>query len=400
MFGAGRLSTLSVLATVVSLASPAAAEPTSPPAPPSPPPKGWEASYAVHAQVEAAYTYAFERPSNGIINHRGFDNRHNTFTIGNAVIDAEGKLGGLQARVALQVGRTPDTYYLAEPTLAGSSTVGGNSPASWRFLQQAQAGYRFPVAEGLTLDAGVYLSPVGLESMSAKEDWNYSRSNLFFALPFYHTGVRLSLDATPRTTVTLMVTNGYNSVVDNNPGKSVIGQIQYKIPDRLICAVLYMGGPERAVGAAEGQPFRHLADGYVSGKLTSWLEMAAQLDVGFERNRFGISYFGAGALYARLHPVSWLYLAARGDRFAEHRAVGPAGTASSMFVPARWVSSGTFTFDARLHEQVSLRLEYRHDHASDPIYYAGEVKGDGEKIAYVPSSRSQNTLTAAAIAWF
>lgn len=210
----------------------------------------------VHGHVEAAYTYAFERPSNGIINHRGFDNLHNTFTIGNAVIDVEGKLGGLQARVALQVGRTPDTYYLAEPALAGSSTVGGNSPASWRFLQQARGGYRFPVAEGLTLDAGVYLSPVGLESMSAKEDWNYSRSNLFFALPFYHLRCRLSLDATP----------AHHHHADGDERLQQRGRQQPRqvgdrlrssnnIPYQLICAVLYMGGPERARGAAEGQPF-------------------------------------------------------------------------------------------------------------------------------------------------
>jgi hypothetical protein len=380
---------------------PATAAPApAPPAPKSILPKGWEPSYSVGGYVEAGYTYAFEKPSNGIINERGFDNRHNTFTIQNAVIDAQGKLGGLSARVALQVGRTPDTYYMGEPSYAGSSSVPPSTPSSWRFVQQAYAGYKFPVANGLTLDAGIFLSPIGLETMAAKDDWNYSRSNLFFALPFYHTGVRLTLDVTERTSFMLMVTNGYNSVVDNNAGKSVMSQFTYKIPDKLVLGLLYMGGPERPSGAPEGQPWRHLVDGYVSGQLASWLELATEWDAGFERTRYGMSYFGAGAIYARFHPASWLYLAARGDRIAEHVASSATGAASPMFVPVRWISSGTFTFDARPHDHVSLRLEYRHDQASDNLYFEGDVKGDGTKTPYVPNARAQNTITAAAVAWF
>lgn len=387
-------------------AQPGAAAPTTTPAPaPSGAssllPKGWQPSYTIGGYVEAAYSYSIERPSNGIINQRGFDNRHNTFTLQNAVIDAQGKLGGLSARVALQVGQTPDTYYQGEPSHPGSAGGPGPSTASsWKYVQQAYGGYKFDVANGLALEAGIFLSPVGLETMAAKDDWNQSRSNLFYALPYYHTGVRLTLDITDRTSVMLMVTNGANSVIDNNAGKSVISQYQYKIPDRMIFGLLYMGGPERNAGASEGQPWRHLVDGYVSGKLTSWLEMAAQMDVGFERNGYGLSYFGGGAAYVRFHPTSWLYLAARGDRFAEHRATGKYGTASPMFYPARWVSSGTFTFDARPHDQVSLRLEYRHDQASDAMYYEGDVKGDGDKTPYVPNAKAQNTLTAAVVAWF
>jgi len=380
-----------------------------PPAAPPPPtapsasslPKEWRPSYTVGAYVEAAYTYGFERPSNGIIEQRGYDDRHNTFAIQNAVIDAQGKLGGLVARVALQVGRTPDGYYLSEPSVRGTASAGAASAATWRFIQQAYAGYRFDVANGLTVDTGVFLSPVGVERMAAKDDWNYSRSNLFFSLPHYHTGARVTLDVTARTRVMMMITNGYDSVIDNNGGKSVTSQIRYEIPDGLVLALLYMGGPERSAGAPEGEPWRHLVDGHVSAKLTSWLELAAQADGGVERNRYGVSWFAAGAAYARIHPASWLYVAGRGDYVTERRPVDARGAeASPMFFPASWMTSGTATLDLRPHDHVSLRVEYRHDRASRELYFAGEVKGDGEKTPYVPNARSQNTVTAAAIAWF
>ena len=83
------------------------------------------------------------------------------------------------------------------------------------------------------------------------------------------------------------------------------------------------------------------------------------------------------------------------------RGSGAAGTASPIFFPTTWVSSGTFTVDGRPHDNVSLRLEYRHDQAESDIYYAGNVQGNGTTMTpYVANSRSQDTITAAALAWF
>ena len=405
---------VALLATLALAAWTSAARADEPPAPVPPPapapvvtppaasaaPSAWRPSYTLNGYIEAGYTYGFEKPSNGVINYRGFDNRHNTFTIENVVLDAAGKLGSLSARVALQVGRTPDTYYLAEPVHPGTAGTGASSAATWRFLQQAYAGWKAPVARGLALEAGVFLSPIGIEGMAVKDNWNFSRSNLFFGLPFYHTGFRATLEVTERTSIMFMVCNGWNSVVDNNNAKSVVSQLTYKIPDRLLVSLLYMGGGERNTGAPEGTPWRHLVDGYTSADLTTWLSVAAHFDTGFERTRFGASYWGAAALYARVHPVSWLYLAARADRLGEHVATGALGTASPIFFPASWVSSGTFTVEGKPHDNVSLRLEYRHDQAATDIYFAGQVKGDGDKVAYVPNAHAQNTISIGATAWF
>jgi hypothetical protein len=39
--------------------------------------------------VEALYQWNFNSPSNGITNYRGFDNRHNTFTVSNIALDVQ-----------------------------------------------------------------------------------------------------------------------------------------------------------------------------------------------------------------------------------------------------------------------------------------------------------------------
>jgi hypothetical protein len=361
-------------------------------------------TFTLNGYLETAYTYSVEQPSNGIINYRGFDNRHNTFTIQNAVIDAAGSIVGLSARVALQVGSTPTSYYSAEPNLPGASGAGASTPDYWRFIQQAYGGYTIAsIAKGLTLEGGIFLSPIGPEVMQAKDNWNYSRSNLFFGLPFYHTGARATLQVTDRTAMSFWFVNGWNSVVDNNAGKSLIGTYTYKIPDKLLVQLLYMTGPERPKGAKEGQPNRHLFDAYAQVDITSVVSLLGEVDGGFEKNVFGISAWAAGALYVRVHPVSWLYLAGRGDYFLEHRATEgtPATTADPIFFPAKWVGSGTFTIDGRPHDNVSLRLEYRHDQASDDIYFKGDVsKVAGTAACPHCNAQAQNTITAAGIAWF
>ncbi len=349
--------------------------------------------------VEIYASHNFNQPSNGITNFRGFDNRHDTFTLANAVLGATFDYESLMGRIALQFGETPTTYYLAEPSLPGSGGAGASGAEVFKYIQQAYAGWRAPVGRGLSLQAGVFLSPVGYEGIAVKDNWSWSRSNLFFGLPFYHTGLRASYDFTDRLSGMVMLSNGWNSVTDNNDGKSLAAQLIYKVPDRLTASVLYFGGPERAKGSPEGDPWRHLIDAWAQLDATPWLSFVLSGDAGFERNRFGTSYWGAGAVYARVQPVKWLYLAARGDSFWEHAASNGLGTASRIFWPADNVTSGTFTADVRPHPNLSLRLEYRHDQANGDMFFAGKVEGDGAAAPYAPNARSQDTLTAGLTGW-
>ena len=56
------------------------------------------------------------------------------------------------ARLALQVGHTPNTYYLAEPSSRAdlaTSVVGESDATTWRYIQQALLGYKIPLGRGL-----------------------------------------------------------------------------------------------------------------------------------------------------------------------------------------------------------------------------------------------------------
>jgi K+-transporting ATPase ATPase A chain len=357
------------------------------------------APFTLGGYVEAYYQWNFRRPAPGITHYRGFDNRHNSFTLSNVALDASWERERLLGRLALQVGHTPATYYAAEPDRPGAEGTSRSDADLWRYVQQAYVGYKADVGEGLEVTGGLFLSPIGPETIPVKDSWNWSRSNLFFGLPFYHTGVRATQALTRRWAATLAVYNGWNSVVDNNPEKSLSPQLTYS-DEKVSLSVLYFGGVERPEKAPEGRAFRHLFDAHVTWQATERLALLLHGDTGFERNRLGTSWWAAGALYARVRVVDRLFAVLRGDLFREAAARSARGEAAPLFWPVPWVSSGTVTLDVRPHERASLRLEYRHDQAAGPMYFGRRTEGDGVEKPFVPSHRSQDTVTLGATTWF
>ncbi|HTS80154.1 MAG TPA: outer membrane beta-barrel protein [Myxococcaceae bacterium] len=360
-----------------------------------------DATVVFSGYVEAFYGWNFNQPSNFITNYRGFDNRHNIFTIENAVLEVQGNLGPVSTHIALQWGATPEAYYSAEPVWKATGGAGASGPEVWKYIQQANLGYLAPLGRGLNIEGGIFLSPIGPEGIQIKDQWNWSRSDLFFGLPYYHTGIRFTYPFSDEWTVSLLGTNGWNSVVDNNVELSFALQATYTVPERLIWNILYFSGVERPQGAPEGRAWRHLFDTYVTVNPNGPVAFNAQFDGGFEPNNFGTSAWAAGAVSVRFHPWKRVYLAARADYFYEWIAQNANGTATPIFwAGSNWIGSATATVDVRpFKNNISVRLEYRHDQAQKPLYFQHGVTLDAQGN-YIPNAKAQDTLTLGAVAWF
>ncbi len=347
---------------------------------------------ALGGYLELYYQLHFQNPSNRITNLRGFDDRSRTFTVSNVVLDARGEQGPLAAHLALQVGSTPSTYYLAEPTLAGTASVAASSSELWKHIQAANITAKAPHA--VTIEAGLFPSPIGIEVIAVKDNWTWSRSNVFFGLPAYHTGAMVSHAIADGWTGKLHVYNGWNSVVDNNGYPSVAASAAYA-SGKTTAQLMYFGGIERPTGAPEGTAWRHLVDAYVQIPITDELAVAGQVDAGIEPNDFGTSSWIAGAAYAKYALADTLYVAVRGDYFREHVPDG----ASPIFWPTSWIAEGTATLAYQPVAGISVRLEGRHDHAASDVFFGGDVATDST-MAFIPDRTTQDTVTLGVTAWF
>jgi hypothetical protein len=158
--------------------------------PPAPGPAPAKPTITVGAYLEEYYQLQLQDASNRITNLRGYDNRSRTFTLSNVALDVKGETGPITEHVILQIGHTPSTYYLSEPVSPGTGSVNASGSELWKYLQAANLTAKAP--RDFVLEAGLFPSPIGIEVFPIKDNWNWSRSNVFFGLPAYHVGATVS----------------------------------------------------------------------------------------------------------------------------------------------------------------------------------------------------------------
>src|SRR3990172_7324956 len=167
--------------------------------------------------VDAYYSKNFAQPSTRTNKLRNFDIAENQFNLSLAELVVQKKAAPVGFRFDLDFGSTND---LVQPGNASTMAV----------LQQGYFTAVIPVGEGLTLDAGKFATHMGNEVIESKDNWNYSRSYLFaWAIPYYHTGIRLMYPVSSDFTAGLHVVNGWNSGADNNDFKSVGLTLNYAL---------------------------------------------------------------------------------------------------------------------------------------------------------------------------
>ena len=357
--------------------------------------------FSASGYLESYYGYNFNTPSNGITNARAYDNRHDSFTLQNAQVEASVTAGSLSGRLGVQFGSLGAAYYLAEPTLGGTSTTAVNTGDLWKYVQQANVSWVAPIGRGLTLSAGIFMAPIGPENLPVKDNWNWSLSFASLVLPNYQTGLSLTYPVTDALSISLGVFNGWDSVVDGNSDKSVTLTIAHKVEGKHSLQFLYAGGNERRSGAPEGRPWRHLFDLFAIVDLTPWFSFYVHGDAGFEQHRFGTTTWAAGAISMRFRVKPWLYVAVRGDVFWEDIAKDAAGQPAPVVLPSSTMGAGTLTLDFRPHPNFSIRPEYRHDRGNANAFFSNQVAGAGTaESPYVPNAKTQDTLTLGIVGWF
>jgi hypothetical protein len=347
-----------------------------------------------HGFLDAYYAYNFNEPSNNVTALRAYDARHNQFALGNAVLTGSFRVGRVSGHLGLQFGPFSDVF-LASTRALGLGFLGG-------LFQEGSLSWEAPVGRGLRVDAGLFAIPFGPEEIAAYRNWNYSHSLLFAYAPYQQVGARAVYTVAPRARLALGVYNGWNQVTrDNNRYKSVSAEFTWH-GERVFFDVEYYLGVERERDAPEGPYARHTLDSYVSWEASPAVSVMAHMNTGFEPNRVGTQGWFGLALYARFRLRPWLFFATRLEAFTENTPPvvldGPSPRA--VFQPqASWAGGGTFTLDARPHEHVSFRLEYRHDLANGMVYFRDGVTLDlfGRGA---PNAGLQDTILLGATAWF
>jgi hypothetical protein len=115
-------------------------------------------------------------------------------------------------------------------------------------IPEVYASYIVPVAKGLRLDAGKFVTPFGYEVIGGYDGWNdnFSRGFIFgYGIPFTHTGIKASYSFSSKISGAAFLTNGSDAVTRLNGGVTVIGQLAVVTSKTTNLAFTFLHGPEQ-----------------------------------------------------------------------------------------------------------------------------------------------------------
>lgn len=357
--------------------APPAEEPMATAAMPAPPPAEPEAaapSWAERVTLSGVVDGYFAAPLQGDLRApsalRVFDGGNGSFLLAYAELALTVPAGPAGFRLDLGFGPVADLTNL-ETVNVGSPPVTVTGPSEvMKHVQQAYASYKLPGQRSIVVDAGKFVTTAGAEVIEAKDNWLYGRSILFgYAIPFTHTGVRVTAAIDERLSLQAMVVNGWDVGFDPNDGKTFGASALFAGDGLNIAATALVG--------KEGDEVRVLGDLVVGKKLSERLAINLNADLGKDGDT---SWYGVAAM-ARFAASAKLNVTARAEHFRD-----PDGARTGV-VDGVAVSELTVGAGVPVGDGAEFRFEGRLDLADADIFDGG-------------ASSTQGTITAAALAWF
>ncbi len=223
--------------------------------------------------VDLGYLLDFNHPANHLFRNRGTTPRVDELDLNMAAVylrkdvAAESRWG---MELTMQAGQDAKIFGFSAtaPNLAGANWLRHLGPTNVSYLAQ--------VGKGLTLQAGIFNSFIGYDSLYAKNNLSYTRPWGADYTPYLMLGMNATYPLTQKLTGTVFVLNGYWHLANANAVPSWGGQFAYKSSDHWTLKETVLIGPHQSETAFEF--WRFLSDSIAEWKrepLTVALEYQA-----------------------------------------------------------------------------------------------------------------------------
>jgi hypothetical protein len=126
---------------------------------------------------------------------------------------------------------------------------------AYRYLSEANAGYHFDVGHGLNVDAGIFVSYIGLFSYYNFDNWTYQPSYVSSNTPWFFNGLRIQYFPTNTLKIEPWIINGWQSYGRFNKNLGFGGQILWQPNENLKLVFNNYGvGQDNLAYSIPGQP--------------------------------------------------------------------------------------------------------------------------------------------------
>jgi putative OmpL-like beta-barrel porin-2 len=176
-------------------------------------------------RADVDYIYDFNHPSDNTIGGSSEVFRANEFQVTQLGIGGDFHFDNVQARFMTQFG----LYSQTTPRNDASPARGQwNLADAYRYISEAYGGYHINKLHGINIQAGIFMSYIGLFSYYNFDNWAYQPSYVSSNTPWFFNGMRAQIFVTDKLKIEPWLINGWQSYGRFNHRPGVGGQILWR----------------------------------------------------------------------------------------------------------------------------------------------------------------------------
>ena len=175
-------------------------------------------------RTDISYTYDFNKPVDNSISGSSEIFRSNEIQLEQLGLGGDFHFDNVRARFMTQFGMYSETTPRNDPSPAKGQW---DLDTAYRYLAEAYGGYHINVLNGINVDAGIFLSYIGLFSYYNFDNWAYQPSYVSSNTPWFFNGLRVQIFPNPHLKIEPWFINGWQSYGSANSRKGLGGQIKW-----------------------------------------------------------------------------------------------------------------------------------------------------------------------------
>src|SRR6266853_1474061 len=176
-------------------------------------------------RADVDYVYDFAHPKDDTIGGSSEIFRSNEVHVTQMGVGGDFHYDNVRARLMTQFG----LYSATTPRNDASPARGQwNLADAYRYVSEAYGGYHFNVLHGVNVDAGIFMSYVGLFSYYQFDNWAYQPSYVSSNTPWFFNGVRVQIFPSDKLKIEPWIINGWQSYGKFNHAPGLGGQVLWR----------------------------------------------------------------------------------------------------------------------------------------------------------------------------
>jgi putative OmpL-like beta-barrel porin-2 len=175
-------------------------------------------------RVDTTYTYDFNHPTDHSMGGSTEVFRGQEVQLEDLGVGGDFHYDNVRGRILTQFGMYSQAIPRNDPSPGNGQY---NLADAYRYISEGYGGYHFDVLHGVNVDAGIFMSYIGLFSFYNFDNWAYQPSYVSSNTPWFFNGLRVQIFPTAHLKIEPWFINGWQAYGSANHSPGIGGQVKW-----------------------------------------------------------------------------------------------------------------------------------------------------------------------------